>query len=473
MKQNVILIVIDALRARNLGCYGYSKNTSLNIDKLADEGILFKNAFSTTNATDSSITSLFSGKYPLSHGINTHAEQVTKDIVHKFEKSGIKFLQEILKKRGYKTVSIDYLNRWYKRGFDKCLPNTTESISILENILMKFFDNSPLKIKLSMIKFQNKIFKNGIVKGEKFTDIAVRNIIDFAKIKEPFFLFIHYWDVHLPYDPPKNFLKFFSEQEYNQKLELKKIINKINGIWGSRLKIFTENLKTTNEMLARYDACIKYVDQQIGKIIDTLKQYHIFDDTIIIITSDHGESLVEHGIYFDHHGLYDESIHVPLIIKLPKKMFSNRIDAFVQHIDIVPTILDTINIPFKDNFDGVSLLPMINNGVDIRDFIFAEESYTQKKKCIRTKEYKYISSETKMDAICRYCGITHGGNEELYNLINDPKETKNILSEKPEIVKELKNKLISFIDYLIDKKLNEEKNKINNIIKKLKETKKF
>jgi arylsulfatase A-like enzyme len=473
MKYNVILIIIDALRSKNLGCYGYDKNTSIHIDALAKEGIIFNNAFSTTNTTDSSLTSILSGKYPLSHGIRTHAEQVTKDIISEFDKSDIKFVQEILRNNGYHTISIDYLNRWYKKGFDKCLPDTAKYPSIFNTIFKKFFRQSPALLQQVIGRFRKKVFKKTSKEGERLTKITLKNINEFSITKEPFFLFLHYWDAHIPYNPPKNFLKYFPEQKYDQKMELTKIIKGLNGIWKRRLKIFTKGINTTNQMLARYDASIKYVDEQIGDIVGMLKQNNIFDDTLLIITSDHGESLTEHCIYFDHHGLYDESIHIPLIIKYPKINHPNRIDTFVQHVDIFPTILETLKIPLTHRIDGLSLTPMINKGDEIRNFIFAEESYTEKKKCIRTKEYKYISAETQNDALCRYCGATHGGIEELYDLRYDSKEMNNILSEKPEVALELKNRLENFTADLINKKKNDERNKINRVIKKLKETKKF
>jgi arylsulfatase A-like enzyme len=436
MKYNVILIIIDALRAGNLACYGYNKSTSNNIDKLADTGVIFNNAFSTTNTTDSSLTSILSGKYPISHGIRTHAEQVTKEVISKFEKSDVAMLQELLNDHGYETVSIDYLNRFYKKGFQKCLPDSTRTSSNLKMISKKFF-------------------KKATKEGEKLTRIAVKNIEELSTKNKPFFLFLHYWDAHIPYDPPKKFLRYFPEYEYDHKEELAKIIKELAGIWKRRLKKFSKGINRTNQMAARYDASIRYVDEQIGYIVEALQQKNIFDDTLLVLTSDHGESLVEHGIYFDHHGLYDESIHVPLIIKFPKIYPSKEIDAFVQHTDIVPTILETLHVSLTQSFDGLSLMSMINTGDDIRNFIFAEESYTEQKKCIRTKEYKFISAETKNNALCRYCGVIHGGIEELYDLRKDPKETNNILSERPEIAFELKKKLEMYTEYLLNKKKKE------------------
>lgn len=117
-KPNIIFIVSDALRADHLGCYGYHKNTSPNIDKLAREGVLFEKCYPISTNTDPSFTSIFSGKYPASHGIIHHGFKVTPEEEESFYRSDTKMLAEILKSNGYTTIGIDWLGRWHKTGFD-------------------------------------------------------------------------------------------------------------------------------------------------------------------------------------------------------------------------------------------------------------------------------------------------------------------------------------------------------------------
>ena len=116
--KNIVLIGIDALRADHLGCYAYDKETSPNIDNLAKKGITFENAFSCINTTDPSFTTILSGKYPISHGIRNHSEKVTNSMLQNFYKQKIRFLSEILRDNGYKTIGIDWLGRWHKKGFE-------------------------------------------------------------------------------------------------------------------------------------------------------------------------------------------------------------------------------------------------------------------------------------------------------------------------------------------------------------------
>ncbi|MBD3229219.1 MAG: sulfatase-like hydrolase/transferase, partial [Candidatus Lokiarchaeota archaeon] len=186
---------------------------------------------------------------------------------------------------------------------------------------------------------------------------------------------------------------------------------------------------------------VVFVDEQLGILFDYLKKNNLNQNTLVILTSDHGESLDEHGIYFDHHGLYDVNIKVPLVIghsDLPE----SRLSGFIQHTDLMPTILDFIGVESKIEFDGQNILPLILSKMDSSsEIIITEEAYTQRKRSVRDKKYKYIKSFSKESSVCRYCGVIHGGLEELYDLENDPDEILNLINERPEIAKEMKEKL--------------------------------
>jgi len=187
-----------------------------------------------------------------------------------------------------------------------------------------------------------------------------------------------------------------------------------------------------------------------------LREERLLEDTLIIITSDHGESLTEHDIFFDHHGLYDVTTHVPLILYYPKAFSEpKRLKELVQHIDLAPTICELLNIKYKDyGFDGASLIPLIRGQKkEIRHYVFNEESYVQRKIGFRSKKFKYIFSPDGV-GMCNYCQLVHGGKEELYNLEVDPEEMKNIAVENKIIA----NKMRKGVDDLI-KGLNSKKQK--------------
>ena len=189
---------------------------------------------------------------------------------------------------------------------------------------------------------------------------------------------------------------------------------------------------------------------------------------LIALTADHGESLTEHGIYFGHHGLYDELIHVPLILYYPAEIPARRIEATVQHIDLMQTILDLARIEYDhESLDGRSLLPLLksDNRNEFRDFVYVEEAKCQREFAIRTADFKYIFAPSKQDAMCSYCGKIHGGIEELYDLRLDPGELRNIADEQPEIRVKLKEMLERHI-LAIENSRN--KSQLRNIIPHLK-----
>ena len=468
-KKNIVLIGIDALRADHLGCYGYNKGTSPNIDNLSKKGTFFWNAFSCINTTDPSFTTMLSGKYPVSHGITNHGEKVTDSMRQNFYKQKIRFLSEILRDNGYKTFGIDWLGRWHKKGFEYYLGEDMQKkhLEILSKIVNKLPDAFSAKIKKI---YRKTTSSSSVLTATKLTDKALE-LVD--NCNKPFFLFIHYWDTHTPYSAPERIYNELKPEGGGQ--ELKALFANIkNEKWKEYLLKAAGEATTAEEVSAMYDSAIKYVDQEIGRLVKYFKEQGIYENTIFVITSDHGESLIEHGIFFDHHGLYDESIHVPLIFNnLP--VGGKRIKDFVQHVDIVPTLLDILNIPFKESkFDGVSLVPLIRGEVNsLRSFIVAEESYTENKKTIRTNKWKYIYSPSKEAATCRYCDAIHGGVEELYHLESDPKEMRNIVEERPEIVTKLRRQLFEFTEYLKLEKIGKEKSKIGKSIKGLKKLRKI
>jgi len=262
---------------------------------------------------------------------------------------------------------------------------------------------------------------------------------------KPFFIFIHYWGVHYPYFCPLKYYRRFYD---------KKILGKsLDVIKNKEVKEFYKKLirneKDFSKMIARYDGAIRYVDEQVGRIINALKESKK-KDSMIIITSDHGESLVEHDILFDHHGLYDVSVKVPLIIKY--KDYRGKIDALVQHIDLMPTLLEMIGIKRDIDFDGYSLVPLIKGKKKrVRDFIFMEEVHLEKKRGIRNERYKLIVAKNEKEGKCLRCGVIHGGLKEFYDLKKDRDEIENIYREGDKRVRDFEKRLDEILKRLNEK----------------------
>jgi len=185
-----------------------------------------------------------------------------------------------------------------------------------------------------------------------------------------------------------------------------------------------------------------------------LEDKGLLQQTFVILTSDHGESLTEHGIYFDHHGLYDVTIHVPLILRYKKLSKNEKVVSLVQHIDIVPTVLEVLGLNSQSLvLDGKSILaPRRHETEKLRSAIYVEEVHWEHRRAIRTSRYKYIYAPSPEDAICRCCKCVHGGIEDLYYLKEDAEETQNIIQRKPEQAILLRRKLDRWIEFLEDKR---------------------
>ena len=383
---NVVLIAIDTLRVDHLSCYGYKYRTSKHLDAFSKKAIIFKNAFCCINATDPSFTSLYTGKEPHNHGINNHGRKVMRREVNHFQSKNSRWLTTVLKNHGYTTIGIDWLGRWHRKDYDEY------PFQILD-----FYES---------FQGKNESFRDCIA----MTDTAVKWI---KTLKEkPFFLFLHYWDVHKPYN-------------YRSRLTRRKFPHK-------------------QQYVSEYDAAIYNVDKQLKRIFKMLKKHNLIEKSIIIITADHGESLGEHGICCDHHGLYDCSMKIPLLIYMPG-LPHKTIHSFVQTTDVMPTLLELLDIDFEEEeFDGASLLPLIKGEKHhVRDKLFFKETFYEKKFGIQTSEYKLIVAKHEKDATCSACNRIHGDSLiELYDLGKDPEELINIYLEHPDVVDNLRQEII-------------------------------
>ncbi len=444
---NVVFIIIDALRAGNLSCYGYPEQTTPNIDALARKGVLFENAFSCTNVTDSSLTSIFSGKYPINHGIVSHGMILQDEELRRI--STIPFLHEILKPQGYVTLAVDWLKRWHKRNYDvyyDLYHGQEDPHGISRKRTTKF---KVLKSVADILRFfkMNKIYRKGrnVLKygreAATVSNVAI-NLIE-QNVNNKFFIFLHYWDTHAMYNPPKSYTeKFYHLEENSKKQSIDDMLNQIQNE-GRRnyLKQHLRNVPNLDYVVAQYNGAIAYVDHEVGRILDLLEDQNISEKTLVILTSDHGESLTEHGIFFDHHGLYDVSIHVPLILNGPGLPKGKRIKGLIQHVDLTPSILEILQaraVSSEKAFDGKSLMPLINGEVtEIHPAIFIEEAYYERKRAVRTTKYKYIKTLSKEGVKCRCCQRIHGGLEELYDLSKDSGETHNIVKEESKVKNDL------------------------------------
>lgn len=446
---NVVVIVIDALRTDRVGAYNCDSNLTPNIDNLAEEGEKFTECYSTINATDSSLTTILTGYYPTRHGILNQGDNITE--IEQKTVAETTPLPKLLQNT-HSTIGIDTLGRWHSRGFDKYEnPRSTDSskaFQIASNLISGLPPTLSSYIRNIYSRFTSDV--SGVIKAEEINESAISAL---RSTGDPFFLFTHYWDTHIPYIEPSDHPDFISEREYEEE-SLEDALSHIDeSPWYHRLQNkLLANSSTVGDVRRKYDAGVWKADQAVGELIEELEREGILDDTAIILTADHGESLTEHGIMFDHHGLYDPTIHVPLIIKSPG--FSGENNSFVQHFDIVPTVLDILNKEYKNkSFDGVSLRN--DTKISSRDAIFAEEGHTARRRCIRTDSYKFIQRIGDSE-VCRYCSIKHAPDNEVFKLKEDPLEENNLAEERPDIQEKLAKELNEWLENRPESQIGEE-----------------
>lgn len=462
---NIVFIIVDALRTDKVGCYSQGKTITPIIDDLAREGTLFENNYACINVTDPSLTTIFSGRYPISHGLINHGAHIQEDDLRKLSESDTRFLPEILRSKGYATLAVDWLGRWHRQGYDYY-----SGLRPAFFRMMKMLSHRPSKI-FTLIKllylYRKAIPELGVLYDEVITSQAIELMRKFQKQK--FFLFVHYWGTHAPYISPENPQILESHQPADGDLARSLIKSVDPNLEKYHLRWFDEDV-TIREILSRYEGAINFIDGQIGELMNELDELGLQKNTLVVLTSDHGESLTEHGIYFDHHGLYDVSLHVPLIFRGPGFPEEQRVNGMTQHVDIVPTILNNLNYNVSGmNLDGENTSSLIHDeSEEFRTEVYAEEAEAQRKRAVRTRDYKYIFAPSEAGAKCQYCNCTHGEVEELYDLRKDPQETENILDEERKKGEELKNKFLNWA-----RKLKQQKSERERIREKTRRLKKL
>jgi arylsulfatase A-like enzyme len=393
-KPNIVLITVDTLRTDHLQCYGYSKNISPNIDRLAEKGILFLNTMSQSASTPVSHASILTGLYPYHHGLRfLHGGQQ-----HNL-KDPVTTLAERLKGDGYRTaafISAFPLNS-RRYNLNQGYETYDEDFTIHKNTV-----DSPLGRLRG-------IFNTS--KSQRRSDATNKKVFQWLDkhYREKFFIWVHYFD---PHDsvliPPEKFLQKYPEAR-------------------------NKDAKS----IEMYDVNIAYTDYQFGELWKKIKKLGLDNSTFFILTSDHGQGLNDHNYWAHAKRLYQEQIHVPLIIKYSKLPQDKKISAVTRTVDIVPTILDALNLPSSGNqFDGTSLLPCIIENQPLDDLISYSETHYPKILEDASPLFSLIEKNWKF--------IFHSEAEEmseLFDLKNDPGETNNLAKKHPELIQKFKDYL--------------------------------
>lgn len=404
---NLIVVGFDALQAAHVAHLGYERATTPTLDALAARGYTFTQNISPASWTVPSFMSIFTSTYPSTHGIVnkfvtfTPSEKVLSDL--KTLSPSILTLAEIMQKAGYRTggftgdagVSGKF---GYREGFDIYVDD--QAFGSMQHSMegaLQWIDREPQK---------------------------------------KFFMFFHGYDAHGQFDIPSEYQGEFMPSNSSTYAGTKKEqeLLRERGLRGENLDLSSADVAFWR---AWYDSKIKDADARLADFLEELEKRGLLDTTIILVVSDHGTEFYEHG-RFDHgHTLYDELLHVPLIITPPKLSKAVRINTQTSSLDIVPTILDMLVInpgeAFQNQIRGQSLINRMSNPLQEGHDVYLETDYRNyvHLRGIRTPDgWKYILS-------------LDDGSEQLFNLRNDPRELNNLITVNPEKKNELRRRLLA------------------------------
>lgn len=428
LNSNILLIVVDATRAKNLSLYGYTRPTTPNLDRFAERCVVYDAAISPAGWSLPAHASMFTGLYPSRHGAHDQ---------HKFLAQEHTTMAEWLQARGYDTLAFcdnAYVgpSTGLDRGFERFNKDFSNTPGYLKEVSRKF------NIGLASVFGQRD---SGARHANKQIQSALRRL---KTGDRSFFMFIHYSEPHAPYRLPRKYrrympdgISFSTAQQVNQ------------DPWKYLIDPDSMDEEDFEALTALYDAEIAYADDRIAQVLGWFDDMKILDQTMVIITADHGENIGDHQMMAHKYCLYDTLLHVPLIIQFPSGTVTpERVTHQVQTLDLFPTMMAMLGEASSETFRSLQGYDLTSSAR--HEFTIAEQShpdlttfykrypgvdvsrYDRALKMIRTDRYKYIWASD--------------GNHELFDLQVDPGEEQNIIKDQPKIAEDLDRRLAAWRD---------------------------
>ncbi len=399
---NVVICVLDGARADRVGYSGYPRDTTPNMDELAAESVVFTNHFSTCSLTRPSTASLFTGLYPDAHCIDQREAL----------EEGTFTLAKGLKAAGLRTALFS--------SNVSASPETGVG-SAFEHV------------------FPKPGGRGGVGMGGhggRWWRTPESLAREFAKWLEDepsrFFAYVHFLPPHMPYEAPDAFAEAAREVKAPAmrpgRFEFREVEDTYRG------SAFATPPHPPEEWADLYDANLRWADWGLGEVVGLLREHGLLDNTLLVVTSDHGEAFGEHGYVNHMHAVYDEFVHIPLLIRFPGRQgLVGEVDALTQTVDLVPTVCDLYGIGYpRGAVQGESLLPLLDGTKGaVREHVFAVSHGAWPSYLVRDARWSLI--------------LYRGGKlKALYDLRSDPEQRRNVIAEHPETAARMTDALISF-----------------------------
>lgn len=391
----VIIYDIDTLRADHLGCYGYNRRTSPNIDALAKDSAVFSWVFSQGPNTPPSQSSILTGLYPSSHGRILNKDKIAEEAVT---------MAEALSSGGYDTAAfvdggLMAAGFGLEQGFD-LYDDHGGGIDAIQPKAMKWLRKRVRK-----------------------------------RVNRPFLLLLHNYDVHSPYEiSPWRYREFFlkSLKRRPQKSFTSRMSEVMAATWKRRNEKDPPQLDPVelDYAIAMYDGGIRHVDARFGQLIKWLKETNLFEQSIVVVISDHGDTFQEHRSLF-HEQIYAPVSHIPLLIHFPHDQFVGSHSELAESIDLMPTLLEYLNLTLPNDLQGRSLLPLLRGENWVPRNAVTESPYRGRRLGITGRGFRMLLTEKT-------------GEIELYRYREDPLEQENLAESRPDRIRALSRRLLAW-----------------------------
>ena len=428
---NILLIIMDCVRADRVGAYGYGHNTTPAIDKLAAEGVVFENAYSSLVLEIYSVASLYTGLYSSQHGVDIHHPRLSQEPIT---------LAGYLQSKGYSTAAFTPAGSWHQRtfGFHRGFEHFQEAYRPF-SWLDKLFPTETLFEKV----WRHLGYRFGYTydQGGRSMNQAAQKWLSSRPQDKPFFMVVHYLEPHLPYHLPEPFYSKFLPAGVSKPL-VKRVNQDAYKYMAHEVEMSAEDFTVLG---ALYNGSLNYLDFRIQELVSCLETQGGLDSTLIILMADHGENLGEHSLMDHQYCVYDTLVRIPLIMRLPSTFPAGRRELkLVQNIDILPTIVEFAGGSVRELSHDLRGQDMFGSGIGheftiseyltpaFKRFEFAHpkfdySEYDRQLRAIRTTEYKLIWSSD--------------GEHELYQIATDAYEEHNLIETCPDVASQLLEQL--------------------------------
>jgi arylsulfatase A-like enzyme len=422
----IIYFDLDSMRADHFGCYGYHRDTTPHMDAVAEDGVRFNHCYTSDSPCVPSRAALFSGRIGLHNGVTAHwgpaAQFRFPGVGHHYHRWA-PMLTRHLRQHGYRTVSFSsFADRhqafWFASGWSELHTFT---------------------------------LKQGNEDANEVND-AVLPWLESHAAEEDYFLHVHYWDPHRHYTMPPSWAKRFEKdpppswpdadaierhREMASPFTPRELFPWADGSPVETMPDEIRNVADFKHFVDGYDGAVRFMDEHVGRILGLLRAKGIYDETWIIISADHGEAMGEFGIYGDHVCAGESVNRLPMILRGPGIEKGGARDELIHNVDLPPTLCERLGLPTPEGWDGESFAALLKGGrSEGRDHLIWSHGLYSVQRVVRTERWNFLRTY--------HPGLSDFDPRALYDMNADPYQTRNLITQHPDVARELEARLESW-----------------------------